>query len=90
MRTVSASTKELTAAPNSVSGHKHPDRDTSGRVCDWSDDVRNEHRSGSHSLAGLRALGRCVGNGGGTEQERSGCVVDAEWSTRLERIWRAD
>ena len=29
-RTVSASTKELTAAPNSESGHNHPDRDTSG------------------------------------------------------------
>ena len=42
MRTVSASTKELTAAPNSVSGHIHPDRDTSGRVCDWSAVVRYE------------------------------------------------
>ena len=82
MRTVSASTKELTAAPNSVSGHKHPDRDTSWRVCDWS-------VSGRNSLAGLRALGRGVGNAADTEQERSGCVVVAKWNTLLERIWRA-
>ena len=73
MRTVSASTKELTAAPNSESGHKHPDRDTSGRVCDWSD-VRSER----NSLAFLRALGRGVWNG-----------ASAEWNTRLERIKRA-
>ena len=64
-------TRELTAAANSESGHKHPDRDTALRVCDWSD-------SGRNSLAWLRALGRCVGNEADTEQERSGCVVEAE------------
>ena len=42
-----------------------------------------------NSLAGLRALGRCVGNEADTEQERSGCVVEEEWNTRLERIERA-
>ena len=65
--------EERANGPNSESGHKHPDRDTSGRVCDWSDDVRNEHRSGKNSLAWRRALGRCVGNGADTEQERKAC-----------------
>ena len=81
--------EERANGPNSESGHKHPDRDTALRVCDWSDDVRNEHRSERNSLAGLRALGRCVGNGADTEQERSGCEVAAKWNTRLERIERA-
>ena len=67
--------EERANGPNSESGHKHPDRDTSGRVCDWSDDVRNEHRSGRNSLAVQRALGRCVRNG-----------ASAECSTLLERI----
>ena len=52
MRTVSASTKELTAARNSESGHNN----FLWRVCDWSD-------SGRNSLAVQRALGRCVRNG---------------------------
>ena len=67
--------EERANGPNSESGHKHPDRDTSGRVCDWSDDVRNEHRSERNSLAFLRALVRCVRNG-----------ASAECSTLLERI----
>ena len=41
---------------------------------------------GRNSLAGLRALGGCVGNEADTEQERSECVVVAEWNTRPERI----
>ena len=45
MRTVSASTKELTAASNSVSGHKHIAQRYHRRVCDWSVVVRDERRA---------------------------------------------
>lgn len=80
MRTVSASTKELTAAPNSVSGHKHPDRDTASRVCDWSAVVRVERRARKEQsrfpASPRKRCGEWSGHGTGAQRMCSGSGME--------------
>ena len=70
-------TRELTAAANSVSGHKHPDRDTALRVCDWSAVVRNERSARKEQsrfpASPRKRCGEWSGHGTGAQRMCSGC-----------------